>query len=103
MNYQEEGKRIAAQLGEGTIYNGPQMYGETFLAHMFTDSVTHTTFAARTLDQAKAQLITVRKDFLRHGHKVQIPSYPGLPDPLGIKEGLKKDLDTIYKTLTRVK
>ncbi len=99
MNYQEEGQRIADQLGQGIIYSGPQMYGETFMIHLFTDPVTGTTFSARTLEQARARLIVVRREYKQH--PVRVPSYPGIPDPLGIIEGLKKDLAKIRERLIR--
>jgi len=92
----ERGKQIAVQLGEGINYNGPQMYGEIFLLHLFTDSVTDTTFSARTLEQAQMRLVEVRRSY-----KAPAPSYPDLPDHSEIIEGLMKDLDRIRKTLTK--
>ncbi|MBA7516369.1 hypothetical protein ES705_08417 [subsurface metagenome] len=62
--YQEEGERIARQLGNGVIYNGPQMYNDKLYAHIFTDAaVTGTTFACLGLEECKANLIQKRKDF----------------------------------------
>jgi len=61
---QEEGERIAQQLGNGVIYTGPQMYHEELYAHLFTDAaVTGTTFACLGLEECKAKLIQKRKDF----------------------------------------
>ena len=62
----EEGQKIAQQLGGEVIYkslwlpDGPK--GE-FLGHFFTDRVTGSTFAAKTLEEAKDILIQSRKDW----------------------------------------
>jgi len=62
----EEGQKIAQQLGGEVIYKGPWLpdgpKGE-FLGHFFTDRVTGSTFAAKTLEEAKAILIQSRKDW----------------------------------------
>ena len=61
---QEAGERIAKQLGNGIIYNGPQMYNSEFYAHLFTDiAVTGTTFACIDLEKCKENLIQNRKAF----------------------------------------
>lgn len=62
--HQEEGERIAQQIGNGIIYNGPQMLEGELYAHLFTDvAVTGTTFACLDLEGCKANLIQKRKDF----------------------------------------
>ncbi len=62
--YQEEGERIARQLGNGVRYVGPQMNYEKFYVHLFNDdAVTGTAFACLNLEECKAKLMQVRKKF----------------------------------------
>jgi len=63
-----EGREIARQLGEEVHYEGPQYLYETFEAYLFTDSVTGTTFAANTLEEAKISLAKHRKAFKKGGN-----------------------------------
>jgi len=60
---EEEGRRIARQLG--VRYTGPQYRkNDEFIAHLFTDvEVTGTTFAAKTLQEAIANLAEKRRVF----------------------------------------
>lgn len=58
-----KGKAIAEQLGNEVSYNGPQYEGDRFCFHLFTDRVTGTTFSAETVEEAKARLVEVRKNF----------------------------------------
>lgn len=66
MSIIEEGQKIARKLGGEVIYEGPWFpdgpKGE-FLGHFLTDRVTGSTFAAKTLEEAKATLIQSRKDW----------------------------------------
>lgn len=56
------GSIIAACLG--VVYNGPQYREESeFRFHVFTDSVTHSSFGAADLSQAKLALVDMRKKF----------------------------------------
>ncbi|MBA7617874.1 hypothetical protein ES703_25192 [subsurface metagenome] len=61
----EEGERIAKQLGNGVIYNGPWWKSkDEFIGHTFTDvAVTGTTFICHDLEDCKARLIQKRKEF----------------------------------------
>ena len=60
----QEGKDIARQLGNGVIYNGPQMDRDKFVGHVFTDAaVTGTTFMCNDLEGCKARLAQVRERF----------------------------------------
>ena len=60
----EEGERIAKQLGNGVIYNGPWMRKGKFIGHTFSDvAVTGTTFVCQELEDCKAKLIQRRKEF----------------------------------------
>ena len=61
MTIEEEGRRITEELG--VAYTGPQMYEGEFMFHLFTDPVTGTTFAAKTLEEARAKLSERRKAF----------------------------------------
>ena len=62
--YQQEGEEIARQLGNGVIYNGPQMNKGKLYAHLFTDvAVTGTTFACHNLEDCKQRLIKKREEF----------------------------------------
>ncbi|GAI89376.1 unnamed protein product, partial [marine sediment metagenome] len=57
---------IARKLGNEVIYKGPWLpNGEKgeFYGHWFTDRVTGSSFAAKTLEEAKAILIQSRKDW----------------------------------------
>ncbi|MBA7669867.1 hypothetical protein ES703_78005 [subsurface metagenome] len=66
MSLIEEGQEIARKLGGEVIYKGPWLpNGEKgeFYGHWFTDRVTGSSFAAKTLEEAKAILIQSRKDF----------------------------------------
>ena len=66
MSLIEEGQKIAQQLGNEVIYNGPWLpYGPKgeFYGHFFTNGVTGSTFTAKTLEHAKAILIQSRKDW----------------------------------------
>lgn len=61
---EEQGRKIAQQLGNDIVYNGPQYLNDEFMFHVFTDvAVTGTTFAAKTFEEAKANLIEKRKLF----------------------------------------
>ena len=61
---EKEGERIAKQLGNGVIYNGPQMHKGKFHSHFFTDvAVTGTTFACLNLEDCKQRLIKKREEF----------------------------------------
>ncbi|GAI80625.1 unnamed protein product, partial [marine sediment metagenome] len=66
MSLIEEGQKIAQRLGGEVIYKGPWLpdgeKGE-FYGHWFTDRVTGSSFAAKTLEEAKAILIQSRKDW----------------------------------------
>ncbi|GAJ08633.1 unnamed protein product, partial [marine sediment metagenome] len=66
MSLIEEGQEIARKLGGEVIYKGPWLpdgeKGE-FYGHWFTDRVTGSSFAAKTLEEAKAILIQSRKDW----------------------------------------
>lgn len=96
IDYQAEGERIASQLG--LIYAGPQMWGETFLFHTFTDTVTGTTFGALNLTQAKAGLIIKRQLF-----KMKPPDFPDIPDPAAIMEVFRMDLNRLLDAITRLR
>jgi len=61
MTIEEEGRRIAEEIG--VAYTGPQMYEGEFMFHLFTDPATGTTFAAKTLEEAKTRLSEERKAF----------------------------------------
>ena len=64
---EQEGQRIAEELGHGVVYLGPWLpYGRKgeFFGHFFDDrAVTGTSFVAKTLDEAKAALIKARREF----------------------------------------
>jgi len=66
MSLREEGQEIARKLGGEVIYKGPWLpdgeKGE-FYGHWFTDRVTGSSFAAKTLEETKAILIQSRKDW----------------------------------------
>lgn len=58
----EEGRRIAQQLG--LRYEGLQYLRDGFVTHLFTDiAVSGTTFAANTLQEARAKLAEKRRQF----------------------------------------
>ena len=61
MTIKEEGQKIAEQLG--VRYAGPQYGGDEFEFHFFIDPVTGTSFSAKTLEEAKENLIEKRKAF----------------------------------------
>ena len=63
MTVEEEGQRIAEQLGRGFNYVGPQYEEGNFAFHWIGDPVTGTTFAATSLEGAKRRIAEVRKSF----------------------------------------
>lgn len=75
---EEEGRRIAKRLGQGVTYRGPWLpYGPggEFLGHFFQDdAVTETSFVAKTFEEAKANLIDIRKKW---GAKPPVFANPG--------------------------
>lgn len=60
----DECQQIARELRNSVTCTGPQ-YGEhgRFEFYMFTDGVTGTTFAAKTIHEAKIRLVNIRKQF----------------------------------------
>jgi len=64
---EEEGRRIAQRLGQGVTYRGPWLpYGPKgeFLGYFFQDdAVTGSSFVAKTFEEAKADLIEMRRKF----------------------------------------
>ncbi|KKN44452.1 hypothetical protein LCGC14_0692990 [marine sediment metagenome] len=94
IDHQAEGEHIASQLG--LVYNGPQMWGETFLFYTFTDPTTRTTFGARGLNQALANLLIKRQLF-----KMKPPDFPDIPDPAMVVQVFNKDVLRILDGITR--
>lgn len=76
---EQEGQRIAEELGHGVVYLGPWLpYGRKgeFFGHFFDDrAVTGTSFVAKTLDGAKDALIKARERF-----SAKIPVFSSNPD-----------------------
>jgi hypothetical protein len=61
---EDEGKRIAQQLGNGVTYDGPYIVNGKFQMHGFTDvAITGGSFTAQDLEGAKAKFIALRRRF----------------------------------------
>jgi hypothetical protein len=62
----DEGQSIAAKLGNGVEYNGPQYKDGKIVYYTFTDkAVTGTTFGVTSVEQAKQRLIEIRQQYKR--------------------------------------
>lgn len=72
------------------------MWGGTFLFYTFTDTVTGTTFGARSLNQALANLLIKRQLF-----KMKPPDFPDIPDPAMVVDVFNKDVLRLLGGLTR--
>jgi len=94
MSLREEGQEIARKLGGEVIYKGPWLpdgeKGE-FYGHWFTDRVTGSSFAAKTLEEAKATLIQSRKDW---GEKP--PVFPNNPAVQGGKMPAEREVSPLW-------
>lgn len=84
-----EGQRIAAQLGEGVRYAGPQDIKGIPVYHTFNDDAgTGSAFAGRGLLDSKAALMVQRMNF-----KLPLPNFPDVTDPIGTVKRMREDID----------